>query len=124
MCETCDYEQFLTKARLTLKSAGELPPSGKEFQAGVTKTVTSMGQWVKDKKHVTDKMKVAMDNMANGVQRWSDQEKSKGTKARIKQLENKVLSASAPGGKDVHPVLSTTDSEGYPPPLTDDEIPF
>jgi len=48
----------------------DLPERAFEFGASVEERVTSMRQWIDEKKHITPKMQASLENTYAGMKKW------------------------------------------------------
>jgi len=65
-----EVREALKLCDLILSRIEDLPERAFEFGASVEERVTSMRQWIDEKKHVTPKMKASLDNTYAGIKKW------------------------------------------------------
>lgn len=53
-----------------IERCAAVPEAGEEFASGIRERTMSMREWIVDNNTITDKQKIALRNMAGGIDRW------------------------------------------------------
>jgi hypothetical protein len=59
-------------AELILSKVNDLPEAAEDFAASVEEKTNGILEWIEENDHVTDAQIKALDNMADGVERWEE----------------------------------------------------
>ena len=71
MCQDCGWKAFVKSAHECLSDIDELPERVEDYADSVRERVDGMLAWAKDHEHVTEKMDCALENIHEGVLKWS-----------------------------------------------------
>ena len=70
MCDECDWGSYDSKIDEVIEKIEDLPEKAEDFGQSAMQTLEGIQGWITSNEHITDAQMSAVDNIAQGVEKW------------------------------------------------------